>query len=125
MENTTVTVGGRHDSCVVLRAAPVVEAAAALAVCRLLPTDDGSLAGLRRQLDDVDQQMTALLARRLALAGEIGKVKAAQGLPVLDEQREAEVLARRGDLLPQRRQQVERLFRLLMAESREEQERHG
>ena len=125
MENTTVTVGGRHDSCVALRAAPVVEAAAALAICRLLPADDGSLAGLRRQLDDVDEQMTALLARRLALAGEIGRCKAAQGLPVLDEAREKEVLARRGDLLPQRRQQVERLFRLLMAESREEQERHA
>ena len=125
MENTTVTVGGRHDSCVALRAAPVVEAAAALAICRLLPADNGSLAGLRRQLDDVDEQMTALLARRLALAGEIGRYKAAQGLPVLDGKREAEVLARRGDLLPQRRQQVERLFRLLMAESREEQERHA
>ena len=37
----------------------------------------------------------------------------------------AAVLASRGDLLPQRRAQVERLFRLLMAESREEQERHG
>lgn len=125
MENTAVTVGGRHDSCVALRAAPVVEAAAALAICRLLPADDGSLAGLRRQLDDVDEQMTALLARRLALAGEIGRYKAAQGLPVLDEAREKEVLARRGDLLPQRRQQVERLFRLLMAEGREEQERHA
>lgn len=125
MENTAITVGGRHDSCVALRAAPVVEAAAALAICRLLPADDGSLAGLRRQLDDVDEQMTALLARRLALAGEIGRYKAAQGLPVLDEAREKEVLARRGDLLPQRRQQVERLFRLLMAESREEQERHA
>lgn len=125
MENTAVTVGGRHDSCVALRAAPVVEAAAALAICRLLPADDGSLAGLRRQLDDVDEQMTALLARRLTLAGEIGRYKAAQGLPVLDEAREKEVLARRGDLLPQRRQQVERLFRLLMAESREEQERHA
>ena len=33
MENTAVTVGGRHDSCVALRAAPVVEAAAALAAC--------------------------------------------------------------------------------------------
>ena len=125
MENTVLTVAGRHDSCVVLRAAPVVEAAAALAVCRLLPPDDGTLAGLRRQLDDVDNQMTALLARRLSLAGEIGKIKAAQGLPVLDEAREAQVLAQRGDLLPQRRQQVERLFRLLMAESREEQERHA
>ena len=125
MENTTVTVGGRHDSCVVLRAAPAVEAAAALAVCRLLPADSDTLAGLRRQLDDLDEQMTALLARRLTLAGEIGRVKAAQGLPVLDEAREAAVLASRGDLLPQRRAQVERLFRLLMAESREEQERHG
>ena len=123
MENTAVTVGGRHDSCVALRAAPVVEAAAALAICRLLPADDGSLAGLRRQLDDVDEQMTALLARRLALAGEIGRYKAAQGLPVLDEAREKEVLARRGDLLPPRRQQVGRLFRLLMAESRAAQER--
>ena len=101
------------------------EAAAALAVCRLLPADSDTLAGLRRQLDDVDEQMTALLARRLTLAGEIGRVKAAQGLPVLDEAREAAVLASRGDLLPQRRAQVERLFRLLMAESREEQERHG
>ena len=125
MENTTVTVGGRHDSCVVLRAAPAVEAAAALAVCRLLPADSDTLAGLRRQLDDVDEQMTALLARRLTLAGEIGRIKAAQGLPVLDEAREAAVLASRGDLLPQRRAQVERLFRLLMAESREEQEGHG
>ena len=125
MENATVTVGGRHDSCVVLRAAPAVEAAAALAVCRLLPADSDTLAGLRRQLDDVDEQITALLARRLTLAGEIGRVKAAQGLPVLDEAREAAVLASRGDLLPQRRAQVERLFRLLMAESREEQERHG
>lgn len=44
---------------------------------------------------------------------------------MLDEAREKEVLARRGDLLPQRRQQVERLFRLLMAESREEQEHHA
>lgn len=124
MENTAVTVGGRHDSVWPCgrhrwwrprRRWPSPPAAA----------DDGSLAGLRRQLDDVDEQMTALLARRLALAGEIGRYKAAQGLPVLDEAREKEVLARRGDLLPQRRQQVERLFRLLMAESREEQERHA
>ena len=125
MANTSVTVGGRHDSCVALRAAPVVEAAAALAICRLLPEDSATLEGLRRQLDQVDEEMVALLARRLTLAGEIGQIKAAQGLPVRDEAREAQVLARRGDLLPQRRQQVERLFRLLMAESREEQERHA
>ena len=32
MENSTVTVGGRHDPCVVPRAVPCVEAAAAIAV---------------------------------------------------------------------------------------------
>ena len=36
MENTTLSIGGRHDPCVVLRAVPVVEAAAALAVLDLL-----------------------------------------------------------------------------------------
>ena len=32
MEETTITVGGRHDPCIVPRAVPCVEAAAALAV---------------------------------------------------------------------------------------------
>ena len=87
----------------------------------------GALCGRRVSRGRPGRLLTAsaLLARRLTLAGEIGRVKAAQGLPVLDETREAAVLASRGDLLPQRRAQVERLFRLLMAESREEQERHG
>ncbi len=36
MENTTLRVGGRHDPCIVPRAVPVVEAAAALAMTDLL-----------------------------------------------------------------------------------------
>ena len=36
MENVTVSVGGRHDPCVVPRAVPVVEAAVALAVLDML-----------------------------------------------------------------------------------------
>ncbi len=36
MENTKITVGGRHDPCVVPRAVPVIEAAAALAVMDLI-----------------------------------------------------------------------------------------
>ena len=35
MQNTTLKIGGRHDPCVVLRAVPVVEAVAALAVLDL------------------------------------------------------------------------------------------
>ncbi|MBU5436266.1 chorismate synthase [Pseudoflavonifractor sp. MSJ-37] len=36
MEETELTIEGRHDPCVVLRALPVVEAAAALAACEVL-----------------------------------------------------------------------------------------
>ena len=36
MENTTLSISGRHDPCVVLRAVPVIEAVAALAVMDLL-----------------------------------------------------------------------------------------
>lgn len=36
MENTKLTIEGRHDPCIVHRAVPVIEAAAALAVCELL-----------------------------------------------------------------------------------------
>ena len=35
-ENAVIAIKGRHDPCVVHRAVPVIEAAAALAVCELL-----------------------------------------------------------------------------------------
>lgn len=36
MENTTVTVKGRHDPCVAVRAVPVVEAVAATVILDML-----------------------------------------------------------------------------------------
>jgi chorismate synthase len=36
MEPVKLTVKGRHDPCIALRAVPVMEAAAAIAVCDLL-----------------------------------------------------------------------------------------
>ena len=35
-ENTKLTIHGRHDPCIVHRAVPVIEAAAALAACEVL-----------------------------------------------------------------------------------------
>ena len=40
-ENASVTVGGRHDPCIVHRAVPVIEAAAALAAAELMETQTG------------------------------------------------------------------------------------
>ncbi len=35
-QNDEITIQGRHDPCIVHRAVPVIEAAAALATCELL-----------------------------------------------------------------------------------------
>ena len=114
MENCTVAITGRHDPCIALRAAPIVEAAAALALWRGLNPP-----GL--QLDDVDRQLVGLLVRRQELSRDIGAYKAAHGLPVRDPEREAQVLRSRGDLAPEHRAEVERLYETLMALSREQQ----
>ena len=121
MENCTVTVQGRHDPCIALRAAPIVEAAAALALWRVLDPQAGDLDTLRLRLDGIDRQLVQLFVRRQELSRDIGAYKAACGLPVRDPEREAQVLRSRGDLAPERREQVERLYETLMALSREEQ----
>ena len=121
MENCTVAVTGRHDPCIALRAAPIVEAAAALALWRVLDPRGGDLKSLRLQLDDVDRQLVGLLVRRQELSRDIGAYKAAHGLPVRDPEREAQVLRSRGDLAPEHRAEVGRLYETLMALSREQQ----
>jgi chorismate mutase/prephenate dehydratase len=98
-----------------------VESAAALAVCQLLPDTPADLDGLRCRLDETDAAILELFDRRQRLSAAIGAYKSAHGLPVRDKAREAEVLRTRGDMLPERRDQAERLMTLLMALSREEQ----
>lgn len=53
------------------------------------------LSTLRDQIDEVDKQMVALLARRLALVEEVGHVKSQHGLPIYAPDREAAMLASR------------------------------
>ncbi len=55
------------------------------------PTD--RLAKLRARIGEVDAELLALVARRLALAREVGEAKRAAGLPVRNFETEAEVLA--------------------------------
>ena len=81
-------------------------------------TDADTVAHL---LDETDAAILELFDRRQRLSAAIGAYKSAHGLPVRDKAREAEVLRTRGDMLPERRDQAERLMTLLMALSREEQ----
>ena len=80
MVNVRLSAAGRHDSCIVLRAAPIVEAAAALAICQLWETEpEDDLAEYREKIDEIDEEIVALLAKRLQLGCRIGTLKAEKG----------------------------------------------
>lgn len=53
------------------------------------------LAALRGEIDTLDDRLFLLLARRMEISREIGRYKRAHGVPVLQTQRYAELLARR------------------------------
>ena len=50
------------------------------------------LSKLRMEIDRVDAALTPLFLRRMELSRQIAEAKAAQGLPILNAAREAEVL---------------------------------
>jgi len=52
------------------------------------------LQALREEIDDIDLQLAALLARRFNLVVSIGELKQKGGVPVQDRAREEVVLAR-------------------------------
>lgn len=51
---------------------------------------------IRSEIEGIDRELIALIARRVTLARQVGVVKREAGLPTLDPQREAEVVARAG-----------------------------
>ena len=120
MKNVTLSAAGRHDSCIVLRAVPIVEAAAALAICQLMeaePAED--IMKYRNKIDEIDEKIVKLLSERLQIGGKIGTLKALKGQKIRDKQREAEVLRSRGDLAPEYRDAIEAIFDTIMAQTRE------
>ena len=49
---------------------------------------------LRQEIDLIDDKIKALFDRRMALVLDIGKIKAKGNLPVLDSEREREIVSR-------------------------------
>jgi chorismate mutase len=54
-----------------------------------------NLAALRRQIDECDNSLLELLARRMRVAKEIGQYKKEHNMPILQEQRYDEILQKR------------------------------
>ena len=71
---------------------------------------------LRRELNGLDRELVALFERRMNISVEVGAYKAAHDMPILQPEREREVLASRVALLeePKWAPATRRFFQLLM-----------
>ncbi len=95
MTETTLSLIGRHDPCIVPRAVPCIEAAAAIAVYNLLVLYDNGrkqFGTIREEIDSLDEKIAGLLCERMELASRIAKEKKAKNLPIRNEEREEAVL---------------------------------
>ncbi len=95
MTETTISVSGRHDPCIVPRAVPCVEAAAAIALCDAMISGEAQgneLAELRAGIDRVDADLQTLFEQRMELVARLSAWKQAWDLPVSDPVRESEKL---------------------------------
>jgi monofunctional chorismate mutase len=85
--------------------------------------ENRELARLRGEIDRIDAQLLALFLERMRVVDEIGATKRGLGLPVRDEAREAELLARIRAQAGEQADEAEALFRALLDISRGRQER--
>ena len=79
------------------------------------------LTDLRREIDRVDSEILRLFAERMALCDRVAAYKSAQGLPILDEAREEEKLARAAASVPADLSGDARALYLLLSLSRRRQ----
>lgn len=78
---------------------------------------------LRQEIDRIDSEIIRLYGERMETARRIGEYKREHQLPVTDPQREQKVLKRVGELAGgENAENVQELFRLLIAQSRARQE---
>ena len=61
------------------------------------PDSRAELGRWRGHIEQIDRKLVALLAERVAIGRKTAEIKRAAGLPILDPQREAEVIRRAGE----------------------------
>ena len=80
------------------------------------------LQSLRNEIDVIDRQMVELFRRRMDVTRRVGEYKAARGIPVLDQERERQVLRNKGELAGEElRPAVITLYQTVMSLSRRQQ----
>ncbi|WP_207592601.1 chorismate mutase [Halomontanus rarus] len=86
--------------------------------------DETDLDALREEIQEIDQDIVELIARRTYVADTIAQVKEEEDLPTTDEQQEARVMERAGenaDRFDVDANLVKAIFRLLIELNKVEQ----
>jgi chorismate mutase len=88
--------------------------------------DDPALLALRREIDEIDDHILALLAERVRKVLAVGDLKRQRGIPVYDPERERSLLDRLSAAAPSPLEPatVRRVFERLVDESRRLEQRH-
>lgn len=77
---------------------------------------------LRNQIDAIDRQLVELFHQRMDVTAQVGEYKAAHGIPVLDQERERQVLLNKAQLAGEKlRPAVTTLYQTILALSRRQQ----
>ena len=77
---------------------------------------------LRQQIDAIDRELVSLYCRRMETARIIGQFKRQNGLPVLDSERERELLNKVAELAGKENEQgIRAIYRLLLDQSKQRQ----
>ena len=84
------------------------------------PKKDMTLEQKRKDIDDIDAEILALLNRRAEVVRELGQIKLSSGLPLVDWGREAEVIRRAGRFGGALRDDsANRIYRAILREARQ------
>ena len=75
---------------------------------------------LRAEIDVIDRQMVELFRQRMEVARGVAEYKIANGIPVLDPERERQVLEAKAAMVdePELKADVNKLFETIMSMSR-------
>ncbi|MDE6286500.1 MAG: bifunctional 3-deoxy-7-phosphoheptulonate synthase/chorismate mutase type II, partial [Muribaculaceae bacterium] len=68
-----------------------------LRVCRTRDSGSERLAGLRAEIDNIDDRLLSLLAERMAVTDEVGRLKQREGMPVVQPERYNALMGRRSE----------------------------
>lgn len=127
MKNVKISVGGRNDVCVVPRALPIIESAAAIAVTDLILSDGNGVSeldALRAEIDACDSEIAEAFGKRMEISSKIAEYKKKNGLPVYDAERESRLIGKiQNRVQDDIKEDVPVLYSTILSLSRGRQER--